>query len=251
MANNFVICTTQRSGKTWLCSTLQNIGGFGKPFEYIDALHKKDIRKEHEITSYFDKNGIDGILSYIEKKTLDGGKNSNPIAFVIQWNQLGFLEREGYERNELISLLKSKGYTFFLLQRKDVLQQAISQYIHSQSGFAHSYQGERLKQKRSMVEFSAKEILKYCRRSLNSYNLWKELFKENSVEYNGIYYEDMCDDLTATIKDIAIKINRDISDLVDSKSLKDSITLEKVGDDLDEKFRIEMERLIDTGEIKL
>lgn len=75
---NYLICTTQRSGKTWLCRTLKGLG-VGSPEEYFNVLHKGFIKSEFArlLTDAWESKGIEGAISAIfahQKKTTNSGQ---------------------------------------------------------------------------------------------------------------------------------------------------------------------------------
>ncbi|MFC1885305.1 Stf0 family sulfotransferase [Thermodesulfobacteriota bacterium] len=249
---NFVICTTQRSGKTWLCSTLQKLGNFGWPHEYIDAWHK-GIPSTLAYLDLFYNQGVRGIIEYIKEETYMESRSKSPLGLALQWNQLKFLERmQVVDANEILSQLNnSYDFKFFLLMRRDILQQAISQYIHKESGFAHSFQDKESREKRLAVKFSEEEIKLIYLRIFNSYRGWIELFQGNSIDFTTIYYEDMCKNIKPVVHLIAEKIGRDIVDLNRKNIRKSSRSLKKIANKVDKNFRKKFEKLITKGQMVL
>jgi LPS sulfotransferase NodH len=245
---NYIICTTQRSGKTWLCQTLQNLGGFGYPHEYVDVFHKGFIGPKILV----DK-GVDGLQSYIENKTIEKTGSKSPTALALQWNQLVFLKNKiKKETQEILRYLVEKyDYHIFFLKRRDILQQSISQFIHQRSGYAHSYQENDTRLQRFQVKFDPESIKQHYISIQTCYESWQNLFNDIEVNFRTIYYEEMSSDISHIVRLISSDIQKNLTD-ISMKSIMDaSSSLLKVSDEVDKNFRQQIDSLVLEGRMSL
>lgn len=245
---NYIICTTQRSGKTWLCNTLQNLGGFVYPHEYVDVFHKGLTS-----SSILVNQGVDGLQSYVERQTILKTGSKSPTALALQWNQLIFLKNKIKKSNsEMLRYLVEKyDYHIFFLKRRDVLQQSISQFIHQSSGYSHSYQDNNLRLQRFSVKFDP-ELIKRRYISISTcYESWQNLFYDTGVNFRIIYYEEMSRDISHIVRLISSDIQKNSTDISRSSIVSASSSLLKVSDEVDKDFRDKMDSLVREGRISL
>jgi LPS sulfotransferase NodH len=195
MKNNYILCTTQRSGKTWICSTLKCLG-VGAPEEYLHALHDRNLQSDFaiKIRGAFDSGGVRSFVSLISE--MQGGGIGN-VGLAIQWNQLANLaavaklsDEEAF--GELRGAMND-AIVFFIV-REDLIGQAISHYLMQQSGYAHSSSASDRKSLRVQVEYRSEEILRFMEFALVAYRSWLRLFEGVGVNFIPISYESLVDD---------------------------------------------------------
>ncbi|MDB4336433.1 hypothetical protein N9996_02480 [Synechococcus sp. AH-603-M21] len=122
----YTIFTTQRSGKTWICSLLKG-NGFNQPEEYLNQAFRNVQPYEQKL-----KNSVVDFLDYV--KTNHGG-------LVLQRNQIVRLcNKFKLKENDFCQLLNERfgDSPNFLLYRKSLIDHLVSNYIHQKSGYAHS-----------------------------------------------------------------------------------------------------------------
>lgn len=228
--HNYVICTTQRSGKSWLCDVLRRVGGFGSPEEHVLAI----VRNKVAVTT------VDMMVRWIGDVM-----RTEPVAFALQWDALVALQgmlKKG--REEIFGRLVSKhGFKVVFLERKDRMQQAISKYLLLRSGYGHSYQPDELKKGRKNIEFDAEGILRCYRTVVEDYASWESMFDTVGVVPTRVSYEEMCCDMPAVVTRIALAIGRK-TDGLDKEMHKCVSAWKKIGDKKDVEFRDKMRRFL-------
>jgi len=232
---NYMICTTQRSGKSWLCDILRRVGGFGNPEEHVLAILRNNIPMAT----------VDGMVRWIGDVM-----KSDPVAFALQWDALVALEGLlGKGRNDIIRrLVTTNEFKVVFLERKDRMQQAISKYLLMQSGYGHSYQSKDLKETRDDVEFDAERIFKCHDAVTTDYLSWEALFDVVGVSPVRVTYEDMCADMRSVVVRIAEAVGRRTDDL--GKEIGCVSEWKKIGDGKDVEFRNKIRHLLKQGSAK-
>lgn len=126
MRSMYTIFTTQRSGKTWICSLLK-ANGFNQPEEYLNMAFRNVQPYEQKLT-----NSVGDFLDYVK---------TNHGSLVLQRNQIARLcDQFKLKENSFCQLLKEKfcNSPGFVLYRKSLIDHLVSNYIHQKSGYAHS-----------------------------------------------------------------------------------------------------------------
>jgi len=173
----YIICSTPRSGSTLLCALLNNTGVLGVPHEYFHLKEHAQIlwkrlvpEAKHEVTivEYFNalvrhrttENGIFGIKAHINQ--------------CLPFYQNGFISHFFGDIKHIA------------IRRRDVLGQAISSVIASQSGKWTSEQ-----EARKEPEFAPELIEGALTAIVYQNHLWEHFFHLNGIEPCVIYYEDL------------------------------------------------------------
>lgn len=188
MNNNYIVCSTVRSGSTLLCKTLERLGGFGHPEEFFHCHTLRKLKLD---------NHPDDFLNYcqfIRKESADR------FGIKMHWWQLfdflrlarqssQFREREDLEiLNMLFPDLR-----FIYLWRRDVISQAVSAAIASQT---NQWEKTSRAQKPATIKFQPWKIYEWEQSLKDQNQCWKTFFQENHLHYYEITYEDLVESFT-------------------------------------------------------
>lgn len=185
-----ILCTTQRSGSTRVCEDMTRVG-LGKPNEYfLSWIGREDLNWEQELQNMIQQHSHNGVFSV-----------------KIMANQI---RRIDTRLARTIAPLDSGPFPHFravfpqaewvFIQRKDVIDQAISHFLAKNSGVYHvikSGQGflpgaalheSAAAEKITEVEYDYSALLAEWH-SLQAGNLlWQEFFRETGIEPTHIEY---------------------------------------------------------------
>jgi len=179
----YAVCTTGRSGSNVLCQYLASTGLLGRPREYFNAAARRmydhpdypDERGrqiEHVLTTGATANGIYGI------KVFPG--HFDLVAETLAWPRL------------------LPDLRFLLLQRHDLLGQAISSLRESQTG-----QWRSTMPVQGTPSYDGDRIHECLRGIVRDYARWELFFARNGIEPTRVAYETLVDDPQACVDDIA------------------------------------------------
>ncbi|WP_354635207.1 Stf0 family sulfotransferase [Planktothricoides raciborskii] len=210
-SKNYVICFTERSGSSMLCSILKQTNLLGMPNEYVNPRGPMQLYLKTcpatTLEEYFEllrrtqttPNGIFGLKScFFDFKPLiemgGVGKLLNPVQFIY-------------------------------LTRRDIILQAISGYLARKSGIWHisSQAGGAENLDYSKVEYDEEQILKLIDIQIKDRLEWERFFTLYSIEPLRIVYEDIVESPITCVKQILSFLgeNTDIStEDIKSKTVK-------------------------------
>jgi trehalose 2-sulfotransferase len=150
----YIVCSTQRSGSTYLCRLLASTGVAGNPQEYFEARAEtgspphpgyflaglprtgagiRDDSRPTDVPEYSDLRAVDGWEAHLER-TFGLGTTANGVfAAKLMWNQLPDLEQHaaalpefaGLAGSELLDRLLGRP-SYVWMRRRDKVRQAIS-----------------------------------------------------------------------------------------------------------------------------
>jgi LPS sulfotransferase NodH len=179
----YAICSTPRSGSTFLALMLRNSGLFGCPLEYFNDDFLPTWRKRAAA------EGFDSLIRFIEsRRTSANGR----FAVKIHRTQL---------RTALAEIgpeLLSDRWRFILLRRRDVLKQALSWTAAAQSG-------------KWMIQLRAKGEAAYERseiawrigQAVRHTASWHQIFAERGLPFLELVYEDIAQDPRGALQAVA------------------------------------------------
>lgn len=151
---SYIVCSTQRTGSTYLCRLLASTGVAGNPQEYFEARADtglpphpgyflaglprtgtgiRDDPRPADGPVYSDLRAVDGWESHLERTFRSGTTENGVFAAKLMWSQLPDLEQHaiavpelaGASGSELLGrLLGSPSYVW--MRRRDKVRQAIS-----------------------------------------------------------------------------------------------------------------------------
>lgn len=215
---NYLICSTQRSGSSFLCHLLKGTGILGKPTELFG--------KKGACEKVASKHGIKGnaadVARFVEKKW-----RSHPtgvFGLKMHYHQyMSFLEQE-----ELSGIIGNFDYIY--IDRKDVVAQAVSLYRARRTG-AWSSQHE--SNKDFLYDYDGiKDALYFlCKEKA----LWESFFASIDQKPLRIMYEDLEHDPDS-------EINRVVEFLgvssFERAEKKEGLYLEKQRDELSDEYKV-------------
>jgi trehalose 2-sulfotransferase len=150
----YIVCSTQRSGSTYLCQLLASTGVAGNPQEYFEARAEtgspphpsyflaglprtgagiRDDWRPPAAPGYSDLRSVDGWEAHLERTFQLGTTDNGVFGTKLMWNQLPDLEQHaaalpeyaGATRSELLEgLFGDPSYVW--MRRLDTVRQAIS-----------------------------------------------------------------------------------------------------------------------------
>jgi LPS sulfotransferase NodH len=236
--SNYVICTSQRSGKTWLANTLRNLG-FGHADEFVTAL----LRQQNGLDSAFQKGGLRGFMQRLQD--LQDGRC---CGLALAWNDFAkFSHRSGLEPKILLDrMIEEMGVTTSIisLRREDVIDQAISHYLMTRTGYRHSFDDEEKKIARQNVPFDRAAIQQEIEFAQKAYRGWDMVLEGRS--FLSVTYEELVADPVATVRRAVEWIGGRASDRSIRKSLK---LMTKVGDHQNVEMRAAFLRSLQSQEM--
>ena len=152
--HTYIVCSTQRSGSTYLCKLLASTGVAGNPQEYFEARAEtglpphpgyflaglprtgagiRDDPRPTDAPEYSDLRTVDGWEAHLERTFRLGTSANGVFGVKLMWNQLPDLEQHatalpefaGLGGSELLDrLLGDPSYVW--MRRRDKVRQAIS-----------------------------------------------------------------------------------------------------------------------------
>jgi len=163
----YFICTTNRTGSSWLCAMLRSTGVAGHVGEIVRKRRPEDEWKANLQTDPY-------------------GAKLNPPMMRRLWPLVDPIERR---------LAK-----FIWLVRRDTWRQAISQYRAMQSRVWHVSDGEPIPGKHFDVPFDRKAIQETREEFMRQDRLWRRWFADNDIRPLKIEYEGLCAEPRLTVR---------------------------------------------------
>ena len=182
MADKFyVICTTPRSGSNLLCNLLETSGVMGQPSEFLNPEGslipgaKKYELIESDYTINLDK--------YLDKIIAKHSSKNGVFGLKLLYDQF-----ENFRNFRQVKNIFKKS-KFILLLRKDIVAQAVSMHIATETDMWKSF--EENEEKRKMVDYKEDKISFYADRFVRQDLRWIDFFSINQLEYLQVFYEDI------------------------------------------------------------
>lgn len=209
----YLVCTTPRSGSTYLCHLLGRTGALGmqpydeRRFEYCKRFVQQggpSARDGRLVTVFED--------AFVESATPNG-----VAGFKVMWEHLdrviAALAHSGAgSRAELERRLASET-RFIRLRRRDELSQAVSWNRALQSDGWH-YLAEQKFEGRYVYDFPG--IALGIRRVRRAERAWRRFFERAGVEPLTLYYEDYLEDVPGAVQRIAAYLGVELAAPVDA-----------------------------------
>lgn len=230
---NYLICTSQRSGKTWLCKILRALD-LGIPEEYVNHF-RPDSADPYGLRTAWQQGGSAGFIAQLQTST--GSSTDGATGLVLQYNQLtSVANRDGYTPKELFENIRSDfgDHRVYFLKRHDTLAQAVSLYLKNDSGYTNSQSDPSLKSKRENLGYNRDRMLWAYEHTMRSYHGWENLFKDSGLEPLRISYEDMNEDIVQVVTQMAKELGRAATR---ERIVKASAALKKIADSTDKNIR--------------
>lgn len=216
-ATAYLVCSTQRSGSTFLCSLLASTGVAGDPKEYFEAMAEtgmpphpgyfmaglprtgagvRDDRRATEVPSYSDLRTVDGWRAHLER-TFELGTTPNGVfSAKLMWNQVAEMARHAVALPELQGLAGAElldrlfgDPVYVWMRRQDKVQQAISLWRALQTrAWRREHSGKDATVDQLRYSF---EAIEHLRRALSADDeAWSRFFFDAGLEPLELSYED-------------------------------------------------------------
>jgi trehalose 2-sulfotransferase len=211
----YIVCSTQRSGSTYLCHLLASTGVAGNPLEYFEARAEtgspphpgyflaglprtgagiRDDQRPTDAPDYSDLRSVDGWEAHLERTFELGTTDNGVFATKLMWNQLPDLEQHaaavpdfaGLTRSELLDgLFGHPSYVW--MRRLDKVRQAISMWRALQT---RSWRREHpTDDGEPQLSYSFRGIEHLRRRLSADDEAWGRYFLRSAIEPVELYYE--------------------------------------------------------------
>ncbi|MEM6254381.1 MAG: Stf0 family sulfotransferase [Cyanobacteria bacterium P01_D01_bin.156] len=200
--NNYIVCSTVRSGSTLLCRTLETLDGFGQPEEYF---HR------HRLEALNLENSPDDFLQYCHSIFTQ----DTPDRFGIKmhwWQLMEFLalgrELPQFRDKSDLDILNGifPNLRFIYLWRRDVTSQAVSAAIASQTGQWEKSM-HNTSNKLRPVKFQPWKIYEWEQSLKEQNHCWQTFFQTNQLDYYAITYEDLVESFTENVAQVISHID--------------------------------------------
>lgn len=187
--NNYIICATERSGSTMLCSLLAQTGVLGHPDEYLN--------QRGGIGFYLKKYPSKNISEYFDQLRRDKASPNGVFGL-----KTAYVDFEPLVDKALCAELLAP-LRFIYLYRKDLLLQAISGALARKTRIWHARnENDSVEASAREVEFSERAILKTLELIIKERQLWERFFALHSVEPLQISYEQIVADPATVIDQV-------------------------------------------------
>ncbi len=190
---NYIICFTERSGSTMLCSLLKETGVLGMPEEYINP---RDVMQ-----SYLEKYRVSDISQYINIL-----RHCQVCENGIFGMKTCFMDFEPLINQQIIGR-SINPVKFIYLTRQDIILQAISAHVARSSGVWHVAESGIAEPE---CEYDETAILNHVDRLLYERSQWERFFSFYSVEPLRITYEEVLENVEGVIKKILSFLGEDV-----------------------------------------
>lgn len=214
---NYLICSTQRSGSSYLCYLLRETGVLGRPSELFgkkgacERLAKKYKLKEDEVE----------VAKYIKEKW----KSSSTDVFGLKMHYhqyMAFLENK--KLKEVFGDFK-----YIYIDRKDLIAQAVSLYKARSTGAWSSNH-----ESTGHVEYSYRGINESLYFLCQEKALWESFFSSIDVQPLRITYEELEEEPSEQVERISNYLGVKIRENVFSFS---DVGISKQRDDISESYK--------------
>ncbi|HYB31164.1 MAG TPA: Stf0 family sulfotransferase [Solirubrobacteraceae bacterium] len=213
----YIVCSTQRSGSTYLCRLLASTGVAGNPQEYFEARAEtgspphpgyflaglprtgagiRDDVRPTDAPEYSDLRAVDGWEEHLERTFRLGTTDNGVFGVKLMWNQLPDLEQHatalpefaGLAGSELLErLLRHPSYVW--MRRGDKVRQAISLWraLQTRTWRAQHAAGEG---ETPALSYSFRGIEHLRRRLSADDQAWGRFFLHSLIEPLELGYEE-------------------------------------------------------------
>jgi len=196
----YVICSSPRTGSSWLCRGLSETGVCGDPLEYFHTkLLSKKYVKDWQAT-HFDE--------YVERMLAERSTSNGVFGLKLHWEQLRYLVQLAKKMQKYRSMSPGEILThclgrprFIYMSRQNKWRQAISEAIALRTGVWKGNAEERNAQK-ATPHFDYDLIRQAYLKARRDEVSWRAFFQENNMVPLEIAYEDLAKSYRETIRGI-------------------------------------------------
>ena len=213
----YIVCSTQRSGSTFLCRLLANTGVAGNPQEYFEARAEtgspphpgyflaglprtgagiRDDIRPTDAPEYSDLRSVDGWEEHLERTFRLGTSQDGVFGAKLMWNQLPDLKQHatalpefaGLDGSELLERLLGRP-SYVWMRRGDKVRQAISLWRALQTRTWHA-EHPAAGDERPTLSYSFRGIEHLRRRLSADDEAWGRFFLHSLIQPLELSYED-------------------------------------------------------------
>jgi trehalose 2-sulfotransferase len=213
----YLVCSTQRSGSTYLCRLLAGTGVVGDPQEYFEGRPEtglpphpgyfltglprtgvgvRDDRRPPDAPEYSDLKLVGGWSAHLERTFRSGTTPNGVFGAKLMWNQLTDIEQHARTLPELaglagLELLERlfRHPRYVWVRRRDKVRQAISLWRALQTRVWRVEQGG-ANDTAPMLQYNF-DAIEHLRRRLTTYDeAWGHIFRIARIEPLILFYED-------------------------------------------------------------
>lgn len=179
--SHFVICFVNRSGSNLLARALMSSKQFGRAGEYFN---------HPQVTRFSGEWGMRSLEDYASATRSMRTAANGVFGTKLAWSQLYYLTKEGIIPRVFTDT------KFILIERRDVLAQAISFSIAFQT---KAWTSE-TKRKVTDYQFDPQDILRRIRGISEAYSRFKQYFAVFGIEPVYVLYEELERDVAGTVQ---------------------------------------------------
>lgn len=238
----YVVCSTQRSGSTYLCQLLDSTGRLGHPLEFFEARAEtglpphpgyflaglprtgagiRDDLRPTEGPAYSDLTTVNGWESHLNRTFALGTTPNGVFGAKLMWNQLADLQQHAAAIERLaglsgLELLESlfegdAGVRFIWMRRRDKVRQAISLWRALQTRtWRLEHPGGDADPPILRYSFDGVEHLR--RRLSADDSAWERFFDRHRIAPTELVYEeDVAPDPDASVRRVAATVRVSVS----------------------------------------
>ncbi|MEL6780349.1 MAG: Stf0 family sulfotransferase [Cyanobacteria bacterium J06597_16] len=221
LANSYMVCSTVRSGSTLLCKTLAQLKGCGQPTEYF---HRHTIQR---LSLY---NNPEKFLSYCEDIFQQSLINNGTFGLKMHWRQLEDFftlarqvpQLKTYSDKAILDAI-FPGLTFVYLRREDVVAQAVSAAIATQTGrWEKPAKGEhscKTSAPDKPVKFQPWHIYEWDQAFKEQNQHWQQFFTDNQLTPHAVVYETLVASFSQEINSVLDYLNLSTEANIETLSL--------------------------------
>lgn len=215
----YLVCSTQRSGSTYLCQLLASTGVLGRPLEFFEARAEtglpphpgyflaglprtgagiRDDERPTDGPAYSDLTTVDGWAAHLDRTFALGTTPNGIFGAKLMWNQLPDLEQHasaierfaGLSRIDLLGELFDGdiGVRFVWMRRRDKVRQAISLWRALQT---RTWRLEHKGEADPPALGYSFEGIEHLRRRLSADDeAWERFFARHGIDALELVYEE-------------------------------------------------------------
>ena len=215
-ARAYIVCSTQRSGSTYLCQLLASTGVAGVPHEYFEARAEtgspphpgyflaglprtgagiRDDPSPTDAPDYSDLSAVDGWQAHLERTFRLGTTDNGVFGAKLMWNQLSDLEQHaaavpqfaGATGSDLLERVLGRP-VYVWVRRRDKVRQAISMWRALQTR-TWRLEDPASRHETPQLSYSFAGIDHLRRRLSGDDDAWGRFFLGSLIEPLELFYE--------------------------------------------------------------
>jgi LPS sulfotransferase NodH len=230
---SLLICSHPRSGSTMLGEAIHFSGGLGCPLEYLHRGFRPYFAARwnaSDLDSYIaamhrwrtDPSGVFSIKLFwqdVEEMAHERAPDLFPAPNTLSPDDSNDALYRSY-RALLADILPAQ--TLVSLERRDIVRQAVSGAIATQTGRWRSIPDTGRREAETVAEYDYDLILRLVSLGRDSTDHWRRYFQVTGAEPHHLVYEDMVQDYAGTIAPLLAALGRPGDDVPPQRTTKQS-----------------------------